>query len=332
MTRTTPPRPHGITGQFPELAQYARPAARLHPRQGEPGVGDSSIGGPLLWPADEPWPTCGLTHEDCQDEPLDYTFAMRDYFADRDRRQKQGDALDWDAERARMAELEAQYAVDKYPGYDEDAPPPLIPLAQLYYRDVPGLPWADRFDLLQILWCPRDHPDADTPYNPVFQLRWRSGEDVKERLVDPPRPVVGNGDYLPNPCVLHPEVVTEYPVFRELPEPLQEAIDGWEEQIDEESTYILDLSVAPGWKAVGQGGNWAIIDPYPIVCECGERQLPLFTADSGESGGDSRSWNAVEDTDGRYTNPVEVIIGRAYILQLYYCPVSEQHVNRTEMF
>jgi hypothetical protein len=28
---------------------------------------------------------------------------------------------------------------------------PLIPVAQLYYRDVPGLPWADRYDLLQIL-------------------------------------------------------------------------------------------------------------------------------------------------------------------------------------
>ncbi|GAA2141447.1 hypothetical protein [Glycomyces algeriensis] len=332
MTRTTPPRPHDVAKQFPALAQYAKPAVRLHPRRGEPGVGDSSIGGPLLWPADEPWPTCELAHDDFQDETLDYTFAMRAYLADRDRREERGEALDWDAERRRMAALEAEYDVAEYPEYEADAPPPLIPLAQLHYRDVPGLPWADRFDLLQLLWCPRDHPDADTPYNPAFQLRWRRAESINERLTEPPRPVVGNGDYVPNPCVVHPEVVTEYPVYRELPETLQQAVAHWAEAIDDESAYLLDASVAPGWKAVGHGGNWAIIDPYPMTCECGELQLPLFTVDSGESGGDSRSWDAVEDTDGRYSNPVEIIIGRAYILQLYYCPAFEQHVNRTEMF
>jgi hypothetical protein len=30
----------------------------LHPRTGTPTIADSSIGGPLLWPADEPWPMC----------------------------------------------------------------------------------------------------------------------------------------------------------------------------------------------------------------------------------------------------------------------------------
>ena len=43
---------------MPELAPYGRPAARLWVERGTPGVGDSSIGGPLLWPADEPWPHC----------------------------------------------------------------------------------------------------------------------------------------------------------------------------------------------------------------------------------------------------------------------------------
>lgn len=228
--------------------------------------------------------------------------------------------------------MEDEYAVDKYPEYDEAAPPPFIPVAQLYYRDVPGLPWADRFDLLQILWCPRDHPDAETPYNPALQLRWRRAEAVKEVLTDPLRPVLCNGDYVPNPCIVHPEVVTEYPTRRELPESLGRAITEWEQEIGEDTAYSWDASVAPGWKAVGHGGNWAIIDPYPMVCECGERQLPLFTADSGESGGDTKSWDAIEDADGTIANPVEVVIGRGYTLQLYYCPVSEEHANRTEMF
>ena len=60
MTRTTPPRPVDVEAAYPELGPLARPATRLHPRRGTPTAEQSSIGGPLLWPADEPWPTCGL--------------------------------------------------------------------------------------------------------------------------------------------------------------------------------------------------------------------------------------------------------------------------------
>ncbi|GAA2417965.1 hypothetical protein GCM10010420_55450 [Streptomyces glaucosporus] len=58
MPRTTPPRPVDIAAVFPELAPLARTAVRLHPRPGAPTAADNSVGGPLLWPADEPWPTC----------------------------------------------------------------------------------------------------------------------------------------------------------------------------------------------------------------------------------------------------------------------------------
>ncbi|MFF6837120.1 hypothetical protein ACFY84_35905, partial [Streptomyces sp. NPDC012438] len=60
--RTTPPRPVEVTAVFPELVPLARPAIRLHPRPGSPSVSDSSVGGPLLWPADEPWPHCEDVH------------------------------------------------------------------------------------------------------------------------------------------------------------------------------------------------------------------------------------------------------------------------------
>ena len=62
MARTTPPRPVDVEMLFPELVPYRREATRLHPRRGEPGVRDSSVGGPLLWPADEPWPHCTEAH------------------------------------------------------------------------------------------------------------------------------------------------------------------------------------------------------------------------------------------------------------------------------
>lgn len=58
MLRTTPPRPVDVTVHFPELAPMARTVVRLHPRAGDPVTTDSSIGGPMLWPAGEPWPTC----------------------------------------------------------------------------------------------------------------------------------------------------------------------------------------------------------------------------------------------------------------------------------
>lgn len=54
---STPPPPSDITAVFPELRGYARTATMLRPRPGSPEVHQSSVGGPLLWPADEPWPT-----------------------------------------------------------------------------------------------------------------------------------------------------------------------------------------------------------------------------------------------------------------------------------
>ncbi|MFC8718960.1 hypothetical protein ACFUEL_16260, partial [Kitasatospora sp. NPDC057198] len=63
MPRTTPPRPVDIASLFPELAPLARRAVRLHPRAGAPSVRESSVGGPLLWPAGEEWPSCAGPHE-----------------------------------------------------------------------------------------------------------------------------------------------------------------------------------------------------------------------------------------------------------------------------
>lgn len=60
-TMITPPFAPEILAEHPELTALGRTATRLHPRRGTPGVGDSHVGGPLAWPADEPWPVC--THE-----------------------------------------------------------------------------------------------------------------------------------------------------------------------------------------------------------------------------------------------------------------------------
>ena len=45
----------------PGLNELVRTAVRLHPTPGTPGTDDSHFGGPLLWPAGEPWPACPVT-------------------------------------------------------------------------------------------------------------------------------------------------------------------------------------------------------------------------------------------------------------------------------
>lgn len=43
---------------IPEYEGLALATTLLNPEPGEPGVRESSLGGALLWPADEPWPYC----------------------------------------------------------------------------------------------------------------------------------------------------------------------------------------------------------------------------------------------------------------------------------
>lgn len=62
MPHTTRPPIVNVTEAIPALAAHARTAVRLHPRRGNPGPRDSSIGGPLWWPIDEPWPLCDRPH------------------------------------------------------------------------------------------------------------------------------------------------------------------------------------------------------------------------------------------------------------------------------
>lgn len=57
------PSAEAVLAAVPALAPYARPAVVLDPTPGTPGPRDSSIAGPVLWPADEPWPHCSVPDE-----------------------------------------------------------------------------------------------------------------------------------------------------------------------------------------------------------------------------------------------------------------------------
>ena len=335
MTRTTPPRPVDIAEHFPELREHSATATRLHPRPGKPTTADSSIGGPLLWPTDEPWPVC-------TDGDAHYVFQLRTPATVRRSREI------YAAARARAAAGGARYDLTdeeraEVPGYDfsephglVDQPIPLVPVAQLYRRDVPDFAGPDGADLLQVLWCPLDHPEEG--YNPRVRLYWRRSSDVTGPLDAAPEPPVVSDAYLPVPCVVHPEQVREYQYGGLLPEELDARITAWEEEAEEENeeeetgrSYQYDLSLAPGWK-VGGFANWSLTDPHAMNCaECGTTMTLLFTADSSEWHGTGGSWRPVEEPAEASPNPTDVSIGRSYALYVLLCPASFDHPPATAM-
>ncbi|MEU8659328.1 hypothetical protein [Actinoplanes philippinensis] len=309
---TTPPRPVDIATVFPELRGLATTATRLHPRPGAPGVTDSSVGGPLLWPADEPWPFC---HDG------DKHYVHRLQTPATVRRSRAIHAA------ARGRDLTAEER-DALPGWDfsephdlVDQPIPLVPVAQLYRRDIPDFAGPDDCDLLQVLWCPLDHPDEH--HNPRVRVYWRRSADVTGPPVVPPEPPVVRDEYLPTPCAVHPDRVVEYPPQELLPDSLAERITAWDDD-QAEPLYQYDLSLSPGWKAGGFACG-SVSDIWEWHCtECGAPMRLLLAAASAEWG-DGRSWRPPQDPADADCYVTGVCIGRGWDLNILHCSTSFDH-------
>ncbi|MFE7169908.1 hypothetical protein [Streptomyces sp. NPDC057616] len=336
MPRTTPPRPVDVEALFPELAAHRGTTTRLHPRPGQPDVTDSSVGGPVLWPADEPWPVCTEQHERARGERPADIRRRRQILADAWLRHP--DSGPTEAERQELDALDDEHVVA---GSAADDPLPMICVAQLYRRDVPDLPAGpDGRDLLQVFWCPFD-AHGPTGYGMLIDLRWRRSEDVIDLLTAPPRPrVVGFDGYVPEPCVLHPERVTTYPFAGLLPDELRTRIDAWEEGLEKQAEeseaddepdpvgYQYDLSIPPGWRA-GGFASWHTTDPAPMTCRaCAAPMHLLLTVDSSEWDGGSGSWKPLEERDlatHLHARPTEVTVGRWGELNIFACPDDPGH-------
>lgn len=339
MTRTTPPRPFNVTAALPQLAPLARSATRLHPRAGSPAPQDSSVGGPLLWPAGEPWPHCDGPHVWDQYNPAlspDDVRVQRKIREARARR-RQGETQ----VPSNAAEESAAYQRAGMGQPWPEGPIPMLPVAQVYVRDVPLLRTPGQADLLQVLWCPFDH--RAQPRTAVF---WRTAAEINDILAAPPEPpAVQYPGYLPQPCLLAPEEVTEYPNSMELEPKLRQQVEechAWdsanaevngEEEVTSEEFYNEALSVAPGWKVGGWIG-WGLTDPEPRSCaSCGSDMNPLLTIASYEWDMTTSTWTPYEDqTDTTETViepdpsvPTMVQIGDRYNLQFYVCSKSPAH-------
>lgn len=333
MTRTTPPRPVDIERVFPELAAYRCTATRLHPRPGSPSAMESSVGGPLLWPVHEPWPMCTQRHRRSYGERVADVRLRRRILAEAWSRtpapgQRPG-PTDEEGEVLRSLKR-GRHA----PWLKDTDPIPMLAVAQLYRRDVPGLEGPADHDLLQVLWCPFDAHEGR--HEPAVELRWRRSTEVVDVLANQPEPeVVGSEGYVPAACVLDPEEVVEYQDLRLLPRELRERIEAWEgdeDELDEGAVlYQYDLSIAPGWKAGGFAPRHAT-DPAPMVCGCGRDLVLLLTIASKEWDNGSRSWIPMEDlatADAMDANtPTHVTVGRWGSMNIFICPEDSSHPPR----
>ncbi|MFD3663876.1 hypothetical protein ACFWVF_25380 [Streptomyces sp. NPDC058659] len=358
MTRTTPPRPVDIEAVFPALAAYRRTATRLHPRQGTAKPEESSVAGPLLWPADEPWPVCTAVH------PKGTGHLLSDVRARR-RIQDEARGRDFTDEERRL--LDGMTRGTHAPDLRDEDPLPMLAVAQLYARDVPDLAGPEGHDLLQVFWCPFEVHGPERTID--VELRWRRSADVGAVLAPQPEPpVAGREECVPTSCVVHPEQVVEHEYLGLLGDDLQEEIAEWEEglldeeddeeedaydssspanyatyeeyeaamaaaraQEPEEIDYMSDLSIAPGWKT-GGFASWHLTDPRPVDCPaCGTAMPPLLTVATVECDGASRSWLPVEDRDAaddpRVIDPVGVYLGRG-LMRVHTCPTDPTHPHR----
>lgn len=301
MFSTTPGARATLLAEFPELAAYGRVAVRLHPRPGAPGTRDSSVGGPLLWPAGEEWPMCAEEHTVPRPrKPAGDANALLERRKARfaalgmplppglSRRKTADGTTDGTAEGATDGATDG--AADRTPAQLPAAEPDLgpvvmAPVLQLFQRDAPG---ADFFpagaDLLQLLWCPAEHAGPRPLLPRAF---WRSADAIGAPLEHAPALNRVFGDrYVPRPCVVHPEQVVEYPPVRLLAGDPEKGLFGLlpaeletrirRRDLEQPDSYTYDvLAHAPGWKA----GGWERSAPEPdalVACACGAPMRPLL--------------------------------------------------------
>ncbi|MET9827391.1 hypothetical protein ABZ038_38390, partial [Streptomyces sp. NPDC006349] len=311
-----------------------------HPRPGPPTEHDSSVGGPLRWPADEPWPYCDEPHDSRASpvvhSPDDVRLVRRVRAASAERLHLDPGAAQWTPE-----ELDVLERIKAGRPWS-DGPVPLLPVAQLYARDIP-FPCPPDADLLQVLWCPFDHAEHASPKAALF---WGSSATVTDVLDAPPEPpVIQSEHYLPEPCLFSPEQVTDFPNPLELDEELSDQLDDesrWETvdpalyssyADDPQELYLTNLCHAPGWKT-GGWTRWDPTDPVDRPCpECGTEEIPLLTIVSSEWDGAGVTWIAAEERptpaqpvpgarDGNFT--LIDIVGD-HNLQLHACPADPSH-------
>jgi hypothetical protein len=171
----------------------------------------------------------------------------------------------------------------------EDHRIPYVPVLQLRDDDAPPqFAFQPGSDLLQLLWCPRDHdPGLVRP-----RVVWRKQAEVAAPHANHP-PIDGAfPGYIPVYCRLFPERVTEFPPAALLPEAVRKkvaALDG----------YDALLSAAPGTKAGGY--PWGATRDQVTACDRCRRPTDFLVGVGGPEWTDQswKRWMPVEEQPKR---------------------------------
>lgn len=171
---------------------------------------------------------------------------------------------------------------------------PMVPVLQLFARDVPELEFPPGKDVLQLAWCTLNHPEE--PQQTVLpRLYWRTEAEVLAEgvLLDVPVPQEGECDeeFRPERCAVFPTALVEYPNWdmpKDVDALIRPRIEEAERQLD---AYYTDLACALRTKVGGyppwnQPPNW----PH---CDRGHRMQHLLSItgdgdldmDMGDMGG-----------------------------------------------
>ena len=216
----------------------------------------------------------------------------------------------------------------------------MVPVLQIFKDDIADHLFAADSDLLQVLWCPQRHQPGWLP-RPI--VVWRRAADVVKPLESPP---AANDyykeSYLPSPCLVHPEAVTEYPPictlhqgdlgyrpFGLLPPELEAQVRAWSGRMPAGQDYP-SLAHAPGWKILG----WEASGPdnrHLAACACGEPGRVLLDTLRSEdlggiwapSGAPGFRWGDPEDWEDQ--EPTRVDIARDGAMWIRTCSSSREH-------
>lgn len=194
---------------------------------------------------------------------------------------------------------------------------PLVPVLQLTADDAPTqVKFKPGTDLIQLLWSPRDHQPNGGP-KPV--LVWRKRADVKPPLAEPPDTSQAFLNYVPVPCRVFPERVTELPDWHTVKvTPLRAKIEAWKPDGGRNPVeyYERELSAAPGTK-VGGYPLW-LGTPHPPSCDVCKRGMDyLLTIDSDE-GNREKSWAATGGGKA-HPNPAGLTLPEPGNVHVYVC-------------
>ncbi|MFJ9423682.1 hypothetical protein [Streptomyces sp. NPDC101249] len=331
-----------LVAAFPALAGLVRPAVLLRPEPGAPGVLDSSVGGPLLWPAAEPWPVCREAHAvevrvkvpDGDRAALEgVDRAVRDRRRARPERAEETTAEESAVLRRVLAGAEALDRISwetVRTVWDTSGPGvAMVPLLQLRHpraSAAAGRPRTGRpegADLLQVLWCPNDHgelPDQSGYHGPAVEIRRRTAARVaRDRvLTSPPRPDRAEDAYLPTPFLLSPQPVADLadpdglPDPDDLPAALAEEARRWAGRRGAGAVPLNVPSLRPGWKLGGWPGR-DLSGPDSLDCvSCGAPTRLLLTVPSSVDGPD-------------------ISVGRFGTLRVHTCPEDGRHPARLHL-